>query len=118
MEIDVIGAPPGVAENTAVPVEFEDRFTVSAAVVGLPYASCSWTVIGPRLAPEDACPDTAFDVMANCATEAAVTLNGTLVTEAVSPTAVRSESVAVSVYPVPSTLTEQLEKVTTPVYTE
>src|SRR5580698_4209594 len=115
MEIEVVAGPPGVAENTAVPVLFEERLTVSAAVVGLPYASCSWTVIGPTLAPEDAVPDWGLDVKANCAEGAAVTLKAELVVDDVSPGPVRTESVAVSVYPVPATLIEQFEKVTTPV---
>src|SRR5690242_6992279 len=59
----VVVAPFCVAEKTAVPVEFEDSATVCAEVVGLPTPSCSWTVIAPRLAVEDALPETALEVM-------------------------------------------------------
>ena len=35
------------------------KFTVSAVVLTLPKASCSWTVIGPSVALLEAPPDTA-----------------------------------------------------------
>ena len=54
--------PFGVSENTAVPLEFDVKLTVSAVVVGLPLASSSWTVIGPKLALDDAAPETADEV--------------------------------------------------------
>jgi hypothetical protein len=66
METDATAVPPEVAEKMYVPVELEPRFTVSAVVAGLPNASCSWTVIGPRLAVCVAVPDTGLDVKANC----------------------------------------------------
>ena len=65
METVVVDPPPEEAENWPVPVEFELRVTVSAVVVGLPEASCSWTVIGPRVALVDAAPDTCVEVMTN-----------------------------------------------------
>ena len=65
METDATAVPPEVAEKMYVPVELEPRFTVSAVVAGLPNASCSWTVIGPRLAFCVAVPDTGLDVKAN-----------------------------------------------------
>jgi hypothetical protein len=59
MSIEAVAVPPEVAEKTGVPLESELRFTISALVDGLPKASCSWTVIGPRDAPDDAGPETA-----------------------------------------------------------
>jgi hypothetical protein len=43
------------------PVELDDKLTVvlEATLATLPYASWTWTVIGPRLALEEAEPDTA-----------------------------------------------------------
>ena len=79
-----MGAPPGVAENTVVPVELDERLTVSATVVGLPNGSCSWTVIGPMLAELDAMADAGFEVKTNWEGGAARTLKGELVPE-VSP---------------------------------
>jgi hypothetical protein len=64
--------PFWVAENTAVPAVFDDKLTVSAVVVGFPNWSCSWTVIGPKLAVEDAAPDTADDVNTSLLAAAAV----------------------------------------------
>jgi hypothetical protein len=63
IDTEVVGAPFCVVENTALPAVFEDRFTVIADVVALPKASCSCTVIGPRLAEGEAVPDTAALVM-------------------------------------------------------
>src|ERR1700690_757786 len=65
MLTEVTVVPFKVAEKTAVPVLLDPRVTVSAVVVGLPKLSCSWTVIGPRLAVDDAAPETAEVVITN-----------------------------------------------------
>ena len=57
--------PPEVAANVAVPVELDERVTVSAVVVELANESCSVTVIGPMAADDDATPDTAVEVTAS-----------------------------------------------------
>ena len=49
--------------------------TVSAVVVGLPLASCSWTVIGPRLAVELTLADSAVEVMTNLLTPPTLTVS-------------------------------------------
>ena len=72
------------------PVELEPKVTVSATVVGLPLASCSWTVIGPRVGLEDAAPETGAEVMTNFAGDPAVMLKALVVAE------VKDPSVAVS----------------------
>jgi hypothetical protein len=75
MDTDVTADPPDEVANTAVPVEFEDRFTVvDPDVVGFPNVSCRCTVNGPNVAVADAAPDTADDVNASFATVAAVTV--------------------------------------------
>ena len=61
METDVIPAPPEVAANFA-PDEVDASATVSAAVVGLPNASCSCTVIGPSVALDVAVPEIGDEV--------------------------------------------------------
>ena len=63
MVIDVMAAPPGGGREHAVPVDVDERLTVSAVVVGLPNMSCSWTVIGPMLAVLDAMADSGFEVI-------------------------------------------------------
>ena len=69
----VTAAPPDVSEKTP-PDELEVRLTVAAAVVGLPKASCSWTVILPRVGEFEAVPDTAVDVKTSLAGGAMVTV--------------------------------------------
>src|SRR3984957_8730133 len=64
METVVAVEPQDVAHNRP-PVEVEPKVAVSAPVVGLPKASCSWTVIGPRVGLEDAAPETGAEVMTN-----------------------------------------------------
>ena len=79
--------PPEAAANSLVPAELEARVTDWAVVVGLFRASCSWTVIGPRVAVADAAPDTAVDVKAYLDGEPAVTVS-TWVPLVVNPEAV------------------------------
>ena len=62
----VVTPPPDVAEKIPMP-ELDDRLTVSAMVVGFPSASCSWTVMGPRVGEDDAVPDTAAVVKTSLA---------------------------------------------------
>ena len=110
MVIDVTGAPPGVAENTAVPLELEERLTVSATVVGLPNGSCSWTVIGPMLAELDAIADNGFEVKTNCERWCGGHIEG-----ASSCLRLVRFRLAERVYVAPeTTLTEQPANVTTP----
>ena len=84
MEIDVMAEPPEVAANECVPLELEARLTVSAVVVRLPKASCSWTVMGPMVDPDPAEPEAEVEVKANRNGVAAVMLNAFVVT-VVSP---------------------------------
>ena len=72
--------PPEVAENFA-PDELDAKVTVSLAVVGLPKASCSWTVIGPSAALDDAGPETGVEVTTSWLGLPAVMANGLVVTE-------------------------------------
>jgi hypothetical protein len=65
IETVVMALPDEVAENLAVPAEFEPKVTVSAVVVGLPKASCSWTVSGPKVALAEAVPERGVEVMTN-----------------------------------------------------
>ena len=65
IDTEVMDEPPEVAANVAVPVELDERVTVSAVVVELANESCSVTVIGPRAADDDATPDTAVEVTAS-----------------------------------------------------
>ena len=58
MLTEVRGVPPEVAANSLVPVELDERLTVSAVVEALPNASRSCTVIGPNVGLLDAAPDT------------------------------------------------------------
>jgi hypothetical protein len=61
----VVVGPFNVDENNGAPVEFDERITVVAVVVGFPNWSCSCTVIGPRFAVVDAAPVTAALVTAS-----------------------------------------------------
>ena len=81
IETVVMALPDEVAENLAVPVELEPKVTVSAVVVGLPRASCSWTVSGPKVALAEAVPETGFEVMTNWLGEPAVMLKAVVVAE-------------------------------------
>src|ERR1019366_1234167 len=107
MVIDEMAAPPGVAEKTAVPVEFDERLTVSATVVGFPNATCSWTVMGPMLAVAEAIAAVGLEVMTNAEGAAGATVKAALVA------VVNPLSLAERVY-VPTSLSEQPAKVTTP----
>ena len=71
MVIEVVVDAPEVEANTP-PAEVEERAIVSAVVVALLKMSCSATVIGPRVALEDAAPDTAVVVRTSLATPAGV----------------------------------------------
>ena len=64
---EVTGGPPAVAENSSVPAELEDSWTVIPLVTGVPSAAVSWTVIGPRDGLDVAAPVTAGDVKASSA---------------------------------------------------
>jgi hypothetical protein len=80
--------PPEEVANTTVPDEFDERKTVvekNEAVVGLPYASCSCTVMGPMVALDDAVPLRGFEMMANWEAEPTVMLNGLEVATAIVP---------------------------------
>ena len=81
IETVVMALPDEVAENLAVPAEFEPKVTVSAVVVGLPKASCSWTVSGPKVALAEAVPERGVEVMTNWLGEPALMLKGLVVAE-------------------------------------
>ena len=71
----VTDVPPLVAENTAVPVVFDENVTaVVPVVVGLPKVSCRCTVMGPSVAVAEAVPDTAVEVITSFATVAGLTV--------------------------------------------
>ena len=91
MLTEVVGVPFNVAENTP-PVEVEDRLTVSAAVVGLPLLSCSWTVNGPSLAVVDVKPPTEPAVKTNLAGVPAVMLKALALATPDSPVLVEAVS--------------------------
>src|SRR5277367_6092473 len=91
----VMAAPPEVAANER-PVEEEDKVTVSATVVGTPAAVSSVTVMGPRVALEDAAPETAVEVMTSLV--GAATMVSTWVPLAIAGVAV-VETVMVGVPP-------------------
>src|ERR1700684_230109 len=100
MAMVLMPVPPEVAENLAVPVEFELKVTVSAVVVGLPSASCSWTASGPRVAEAEAGPETDPLMMMNLEGAPAVMLDGLLTAQS-NPLLDASR-----VYPAPARLTE------------
>jgi hypothetical protein len=75
MEIVVKLVPPGVAENSFVPLEFDAMVSVSAVVVGLPKLSCSWTMIDPRVALEVAVPEMALEAKTHLEGAAGVTVS-------------------------------------------
>ena len=75
IETVVTAVPPAVVANLVVPLEVEDSVIVWAAVVGLLRASCSATVMGPRLAVADAVPDTVVEVITNLVAAPDVTVS-------------------------------------------
>jgi hypothetical protein len=58
----VMAVPPEVAANEP-PFDEEDKLIVSARVVATPPAVSSVTVMGPRVALEDAAPETGAEVI-------------------------------------------------------
>ena len=90
MDAEVIAEAPDVAANVAVPEELDVRFTVAAAVVELPDESHSVTVIGPKVAVDDAEPDTAVEVIANWLAAPAMTDRLEVVVEVSRPSVAAS----------------------------
>ena len=68
MDTDVMGVVPPELRAKIAPLDVEARLIVAAPLTGLPKASCSCTVITPRLALADASPVWAEVVKTSLAT--------------------------------------------------